>query len=55
MPKYLNEQIIKGDRSDGMPNILSEDDVFVTGEKQEAHNKKRLQRNILILVHIQIL
>ena len=28
--QYLLEQILKGDRSDGVPNILSEDDVFVT-------------------------
>ena len=40
--KYLHEQIIKGDRSDGIPNILSEDDVFVTGEKQKPMTKKRM-------------
>lgn len=41
--KYLHEQIIKGDRSDGVPNILSADDVFVTGTKQRPINKKRLE------------
>ena len=41
--KYLHEQIIKGDRSDGVPNILSPDDVFVTGTKQRPINKKRLE------------
>jgi len=41
--KYLHEQIIKGDRSDGIPNILSADDVFVTGTKQKPINKKRLE------------
>jgi 5'-3' exonuclease len=41
--KYLHEQIIKGDRSDGIPNILSDDNVFVTGEKQQPIHKKRLQ------------
>ena len=41
--KYLHEQIIKGDRSDGVPNILSDDNVFVTGEKQKPIHKKRLQ------------
>ena len=41
--KYLHEQIIKGDRSDGVPNILSDDNVFVTGEKQQPIHKKRLQ------------
>jgi len=40
---FLHEQIIKGDRSDGIPNILSDDDVFVTGEKQRPINKKRLE------------
>jgi hypothetical protein len=35
--------VIKGDRSDGVPNILSADDVFVTGTKQRPINKKRLE------------
>jgi 5'-3' exonuclease len=41
--RFLHEQIIKGDRSDGVPNILSPDDVFLTGEKQRPINKKRLE------------
>jgi 5'-3' exonuclease len=41
--KYLHEQIIKGDRSDGIPNILSDDNVFVTGEKQQPIHKKRIR------------
>jgi len=41
--KYLHEQIIKGDRSDGVPNILSPDDIFTTNEKQRPINKKRLE------------
>lgn len=41
--RFLHEQIIKGDRSDGIPNILSPDDVFLTGEKQRPINKKRLE------------
>jgi len=41
--KFLHEQIIKGDRSDGIPNILSPDDIFLTGEKQRPINKKRLE------------
>ena len=40
---FLHEQIIKGDRSDGIPNILSDDNVFVTGEKQQPIHKKRLE------------
>jgi hypothetical protein len=39
---YLHEQIIKGDRSDGIPNILSPDDVFTTEAKQSPITKKRL-------------
>ena len=41
--KFLHEQIIKGDRSDGVPNILSADNVFVIKEKQRPINKKRLE------------
>ena len=40
---FLHEQIIKGDRSDGIPNILSPDDIFLTKEKQRPINKKRLE------------
>ena len=29
---FLRTQIIKGDRSDGVPNILSDDDIFVRGK-----------------------
>ena len=41
--KYLHEQIIQGDRADGIPNKLSDDNVYVTGEKQQPIHKKRLQ------------
>lgn len=41
--QFLHEQIIRGDRSDGIPNILSADDIFVKGEKQNPVTKKRLQ------------
>jgi hypothetical protein len=41
--KFLHEQIIKGDRSDGIPNILSPDNIFLTKEKQRPINKKRLE------------
>jgi len=40
---FLREQIIKGDRSDGVPNILSDDDIFVRGDRQKPINKKRLE------------
>ena len=40
---YLKEHIIKGDRGDGIPNILSEDDTFVSGKRQSKIIKTRLE------------
>ena len=40
---FLREQIIKGDRSDGVPNILSDDSIFLRDERQRPINKKRLE------------
>lgn len=40
---YLKEHIIKGDRGDGIPNILSEDDTFVAGKRQSKIIKTRLE------------
>lgn len=40
---YLREHIIKGDRSDGIPNILSADSVFVNGGRQ-----KPIRRNMIV-------
>ena len=39
---YLNEHIIKGDKGDGVPNILSADNVLVIGERQKTMTAKRL-------------
>jgi len=39
---YLLEHIIKGDRGDGIPNILSPSDVFVTGGRQKPITKKKI-------------
>ena len=36
---YLKEHIIKGDRSDGVPNVLSADDTFVTEKRQKPIRK----------------
>jgi 5'-3' exonuclease len=42
--QFLYEQIIKGDRSDGVPNVLSPDDIFLQeGARQKPINKKRLE------------
>lgn len=39
---YLCEHIIRGDRGDGIPNILSKDDTFVTESRQKPINTKKL-------------
>ena len=39
---YIREHILKGDRSDGIPNVLSDDDVFVEGRRQRPLSKKRI-------------
>ena len=41
--KFLRTQIIKGDRSDGVPNILSDDEIFVRGERQKPIKSKQLE------------
>ena len=40
--KFLREHIIKGDRGDGIPNILSSDDTFVTESRQKPVIEKKL-------------
>ena len=40
---YLREHILKGDRSDGVPNILSSDDTFVTDKRQKPLRKVIIQ------------
>ena len=37
--QYLEEHIMKGDRGDGIPNFLSEDDCFVNGGRQRPLRK----------------
>ena len=39
---FLLEHIMRGDASDGVPNVLSSDDVFVTGSRQTPLSKKKL-------------
>ena len=39
---YIKEHILKGDRSDGIPNILSDDNVFVEGRRQKPLSKKKI-------------
>lgn len=41
---FLEEQVIRGDSGDGIPNVLSEDDVFVVdGKRQRPISEKKLQ------------
>ncbi len=40
--KFLKEHIIKGDRGDGIPNILSSDDTFVAESRQKPVTEKKL-------------
>ena len=37
--QYLSEHILKGDRSDGVPNILSPDDTFTENKRQKPMRK----------------
>jgi hypothetical protein len=39
---FLREHIIKGDRGDGIPNILSQDDTFVQEIRQKPVSEKKL-------------
>lgn len=40
--KFLLEHIVKGDSSDGVPNILSDDDCFVEDRRQTPMRKKNI-------------
>ena len=40
---YLKEHIIKGDRGDGIPNILSDDDTFVSQKRQNKLQKVKIE------------
>lgn len=40
--KYLKEHIIRGDRGDGIPNILSPDSAIVSKERQKPVTTKKL-------------
>ena len=40
--EYTITHVVKGDSGDGIPNILSKDDVFVSGDRQKPFSAKRL-------------
>lgn len=39
---FLKEHIIRGDKGDGIPNVLSEDDTFVLKKRQKTLSQKRM-------------
>ena len=41
--EYLHEHVLKGDRGDGVPNVLSEDNSLVLGIRQKPITKKRIE------------
>jgi hypothetical protein len=44
--RYLQEHILRGDSGDGVPNVLSPDDVFVSGGRQKPLMEKRINEMI---------
>lgn len=40
---YLMEHIFRGDSGDGIPNVLSDDNVFVEGRRQTPISKKKIE------------
>lgn len=53
--KTLLEHILKGDRSDGIPNFLSDSKVFVEGRRQKTLRSKRLNEIVGCLDPVQML
>lgn len=41
--RYLREHILKGDRGDGIPNIMSADSCIADGERQKSLPAKRIE------------
>ncbi len=44
--EFLTEHIIRGDSSDGIPNILSDDDTFVNEEKRQKRLTEKVMKQI---------
>jgi hypothetical protein len=49
--EYKIEHIVKGDAGDGIPNILSKDDVFMKGERPETYERKTSPRILRKWIH----
>ena len=41
--RIILEHIIKGDKGDGIPNVLTSDDAIVQGERQRPVSSKKLE------------
>ena len=48
---YLKEHIIRGDKGDGIPNILSDDDCIVNGVRQKSISKKKIVKWLVQVPH----
>jgi len=42
--KFLFEHILKGDTGDGVPNVLSDDDTFVSDKRQKPLTQKKIDK-----------
>lgn len=42
--RYLLEHILKGDAGDGVPNVLSDDDTFVSDKRQRPLTQKKINK-----------
>lgn len=42
--RFLHEHILKGDAGDGVPNVLSPDNVFVVGDRQRPLTARKLEK-----------
>jgi 5'-3' exonuclease len=42
--RYLIEHILKGDAGDGVPNVLSDDDTFVSDKRQKPLTQKKINK-----------
>ena len=40
---YIQEHILKGDTSDGIPNVLSPDNTFTDGLRQRPLSRKKIE------------
>jgi len=46
--KFLKEHIMKGDAGDGVPNILSNDNCFVVGDRQKPLTTKKMDHLMVL-------